>query len=189
MGCLRHLVYVETVIKSKYVPIFHLIKFVLAFADGHPEQLYEQSRFANETGAAVHLAPNSNGVLRRWGIFAEEFGAVESKRIVERHFSGQTIKDVDGTVPNKQWQHPWLLSHRVNLHEKLKALVTAEKGAGPPAKLHTSSKIVNLDSEKGWVELADGTTVQGDVVLGADGIYVRLRIVFFLNPFQSEADA
>lgn len=29
-----------------------------------------------------------------------------------------------------------------------------------------------MDAEKGKVELVDGTTVEGDVVLGADGIYV-----------------
>lgn len=38
-------------------------------------QLFEQSQFASELGAAVHLAPNANGILRRLGIFAEEFGA------------------------------------------------------------------------------------------------------------------
>jgi hypothetical protein len=38
-------------------------------------QLFEQSQFTSELGAAIHLAPNSNGVLRRLGIFAEDFGA------------------------------------------------------------------------------------------------------------------
>lgn len=42
---------------------------------GHRVTLLEQSRFANELGAAVHLAPNSNGILRRIGIFAEQHGA------------------------------------------------------------------------------------------------------------------
>lgn len=72
----------------------------------------------------------------------------------------------------KAWQHPWMFSHRINLHEKLKSLVIEEGGVGAPVKLHTSSKIVSLDPEKGEVQLADGTTVVGDVILGADGIYV-----------------
>lgn len=38
-------------------------------------QIFEQSQFASELGAAIHLAPNSNGILRRLGIFAEDFGA------------------------------------------------------------------------------------------------------------------
>ena len=39
------------------------------------QQIFEQSKFANEAGAAMHLAPNCNGTLRRLGIFAEAFGA------------------------------------------------------------------------------------------------------------------
>lgn len=111
-------------------------------------------------------------MLKRWGIHAEKFGAVRMDRIQERLSPGSVMKDIDCSVPNKQWQHEWLLSHRVNLHEKLKSLATSEEGQGPPAKLHTSSKVVSLDPEKGEVKLADGTTVVGDVVLGADGIYV-----------------
>lgn len=91
-------------------------------------QLFEQSRFANETGAAVHLAPNSNGVLRRWGIHAEEFGGVPFNRMQERTAAGQILKDIDATAGNKMWQHPWMFSHRVNLHEKLKKLATSEEG-------------------------------------------------------------
>lgn len=42
---------------------------------GHHVTLLEQSRFANEVGAAMHLAPNANGLLRRVGLFAEDIGA------------------------------------------------------------------------------------------------------------------
>lgn len=94
------------------------------------------------------------------------------QRLIERSQPGDTIKDVDLREPNKMWQHPWLLSHRVNLHEKLKTLATAADGDGPPAELHTSCKVASLDPEKGTVTLEDGTNVTGDVVLGADGIYV-----------------
>lgn len=120
----------------------------------------------------MHLAPNANGLLRKWGIFAEDFGATLMQYMEERSEKGDKLKDMDLRGMNAQWQHPWHLSHRINLHEKLKTIATAEDGAGTPAKLHTSSKIVSVDAEKGQVSLADGTTVTGDVILGADGIYV-----------------
>ena len=44
-------------------------------------QILEQSRFAQELGAAVHLAPNSNGILRRLGIKAESFGANDMTKV------------------------------------------------------------------------------------------------------------
>lgn len=45
------------------------------------KKIFEQSAFTHEAGAAIHLAPNANGILRRLGIFAEEFGANEMERV------------------------------------------------------------------------------------------------------------
>ena len=94
------------------------------------------------------------------------------QRLVEMSETGKVIKDVDLVDSLKRWQHPWLLSHRVNLHEHLKKLATAPEGVGSPAKLRTSSKVVEVNPEKGTVKLEDGTTTSADVVIGADGIFV-----------------
>jgi hypothetical protein len=37
--------------------------------------VFEKSALAKEAGAALHLAPNANGLLRRLGIHADEYGA------------------------------------------------------------------------------------------------------------------
>ncbi|KAH9909374.1 hypothetical protein F4778DRAFT_768240 [Xylariomycetidae sp. FL2044] len=145
--------------------------------NGHVVQLYEQSRFASETGAAVHLAPNANGILRRWGIFAENFGANGMQHLLEYKPGGGIIRAIDLTMPNKMWQHPWQLVHRVALHDKLKQVATSKEGAGSPATLHTASKVVNVDPESGVLSLEDGTTVSADVIIGADGIYSRTRTI------------
>jgi hypothetical protein len=51
-------------------------------------QIFEQSQFASELGAAVHLAPNANGILKRLGVHAEAFGSnpmeVVSLQVSER---------------------------------------------------------------------------------------------------------
>lgn len=93
-------------------------------------------------------------------------------RLIELHPNGTIIKDVDLREPNKRWQHPWHLVHRVNLHEKLKKLATSKKGVGIPAQLHTSSKVMDVDTAQGLITLANGETVAADVIIGADGIYV-----------------
>ena len=55
-------------------------------------QLFERSELAQEVGAALHLAPNAHGLLRRYGIFPEEFGANPAhgvghlRRTQEPHF-------------------------------------------------------------------------------------------------------
>ncbi|KAK1781826.1 FAD/NAD(P)-binding domain-containing protein [Copromyces sp. CBS 386.78] len=143
--------------------------------NGHEVHLFEQSAFASDAGAAVHLSPNSNGILRRWGIYAEEFGADPMNRLIELLPDGQIVKDIDLREPNKRWQHPWHLVHRVNLHETLKKLATSPEGEGIPAKLHTSSKVMDVDTAQGLITLANGERVTADVIIGADGIYSVTR--------------
>lgn len=43
---------------------------------GHHVEVFEQSSFANEIGAAIHLTPNTMGVLRHLGIDPRDSGAV-----------------------------------------------------------------------------------------------------------------
>ncbi|KAM5351596.1 hypothetical protein ACJ41O_004319 [Fusarium nematophilum] len=138
---------------------------------GHHIDLYERSSFATEIGAGVHLAPNANGILRRWGILAEEFGGNFMSHLYEFRQNGSLIKHVDLTALNARWQHPWHLVHRVALHDRLKRAATGEDGPGRPAALHVSSKVVRVDPLKGSIELADGSATRADVVLGADGIH------------------
>ncbi|KAH8905161.1 FAD/NAD(P)-binding domain-containing protein [Coniochaeta sp. PMI_546] len=154
--------------------------------NGHEVELYEQSRFANEVGAAVHLAPNSNGILRRWGIYAEEFGGNPMSHLVEFSMDGQVMKKADLTGPNQRWQHPWLLVHRVSLHDQLKKLATSEDGAGIPAKLHTASKVVQINPEEGTLTLENGETSTADIIVGADGVYSLTRkYIKDTKPFSS----
>ncbi|KAH7170583.1 hypothetical protein EDB81DRAFT_941469 [Dactylonectria macrodidyma] len=143
--------------------------------EGHDITLYEQSRLASEVGAAVHMAPNANGLLRRWGLIPETFGANLMSYYNEFQHSGAVIKKMDLTGPNKQWQHPWQLVHRVGLHDALKKAATDTNGPGKAAVLKTASKVEDVDPAKGTITLADGTTVEADLILGADGIYSRSR--------------
>jgi len=46
-----------------------------------PKQVFEQSRFARETGAAVHIAPNANGLLKRLGVHMEAIEANKMERV------------------------------------------------------------------------------------------------------------
>ncbi|KPM40651.1 hypothetical protein AK830_g5893 [Neonectria ditissima] len=143
--------------------------------EGHDITLYEQSRLASEVGAAVHMAPNANGLLRRWGLIPETFGANLMSAYKEFQPDGALIKHMDLTGPNKQWQHPWQLVHRVSLHDSLKKAATDSNGPGKPATLHTANRVEDIDPAKGTITLAGGTVVEADLILGADGIYSRSR--------------
>ncbi|KAF2162584.1 hypothetical protein M409DRAFT_69143 [Zasmidium cellare ATCC 36951] len=152
---------------------------------GHVVKIFEQSQFAAELGAAIHLAPNSNGILRRLGIYAENFGSNPCCKFTELDGQGKVIRSMDVRESNKLWQHPWHLAHRVHLHDALKKAATSAEGKGRPAELHTRSKIKAVDEAQGTLMLDNGQIVEGDVVVGADGVHsvTRTRIAPDTKPF------
>ncbi|KAL3472366.1 hypothetical protein BJX99DRAFT_272971 [Aspergillus californicus] len=142
---------------------------------GHDIRIFEQSQLATETGAAIHLAPNANGLLRRLGIFAEKFGANPMERLTEYTAAGELQRDWDLTESNKRWQHPWLLAHRVELHNNLKKIATSPTATYRGIPLHTASRVAHVNAETATVTLEDGAHFQGDVVIGADGVHSVAR--------------
>lgn len=70
---------------------------------------------------------------------------------------------------------PWLLAHRVHLHDALKKAATSPEGKGTPAKLHTSSRVVDVDVSSATIFLEDGGQIEGDLVVGSDGVHSVTR--------------
>lgn len=50
-------------------------------------------------------------------------------------------------------------------------------GFGYPATLHLQNKVVSCDPAKPSISLANGQTVEGDLVIGADGVHVSLEVI------------
>lgn len=73
------------------------------------------------------------------------------------------------------WKHTWVLAHRVRLHDALKNAATSATAAGQPAVLHLASAISDVDPNTATVFLKDGSSVQGDVLIGADGVHSVTR--------------
>jgi 2-polyprenyl-6-methoxyphenol hydroxylase-like FAD-dependent oxidoreductase len=142
---------------------------------GHTITLLEASRFANEVGAAVHLASNANGLLRRMGLNPEDSGAVDIQRTTQIFLDGKLMYSMDLSDNAKRWQHPWQLAHRVSLHSELKRLATCEEGKGKPAVLRLQSRVADVDPKEGVVTLESGEKIKSDIVVGADGVHSRTR--------------
>jgi 2-polyprenyl-6-methoxyphenol hydroxylase-like FAD-dependent oxidoreductase len=73
-----------------------------------------------------------------------------------------------------------LLSHRVSLHDALKAAATGDGEGGRPCILKTSSRVSVVDPHAATVTLDDGSVFSGDLVLGADGVGVCPHIAIEL---------
>lgn len=136
---------------------------------GHSVTIYESSRFALETGAAIHLAPNVNGLLRKYGIFPEAFGAVTCEWLTQLKPDGSTVFLHDLRPLGKVYPYPWQLVHRIDLHNALK-----EKARSLGVEIKLQSRVKGADCEKTSLVLESGEVVEGDLVIGADGVHVSL---------------
>ncbi|KPI35031.1 3-hydroxybenzoate 6-hydroxylase 1 [Cyphellophora attinorum] len=123
---------------------------------GHHVEVYESSKFAKELGAAIHIPPNAHSLLRKIGIDPIAIGANPCTRLTMFASSGFKINSID-TSAGRKWEFPWVLGHRVKLHDALKEAATS---AG--ATLHLSKSATRIDPHQGIVEFDDGTSANGD---------------------------
>ncbi|KAF7890877.1 uncharacterized protein EAF01_010686 [Botrytis porri] len=133
---------------------------------GHIVEIFEQSRLASETGAAIHIPSNLNGLLRRFGMIPED------------HSANQT-EDVRGL--SKAYPYPWQLIYRVDIHDTLKDIATSKNGIGIPGILHTRSRVASVDVESPSLTLDDGSKHTGDFIIAADGIHSKIRSLLLKN--------
>ncbi|KAE8371911.1 hypothetical protein BDV26DRAFT_286391 [Aspergillus bertholletiae] len=142
---------------------------------GHEVQVIEQSGFLNEVGAAIHVAPNATRILKAWGCDLESLHPVHCNKLQLWDASGNLICT---PIVTKECQmalnttDEWLLTHRVDLHNALRAAATNEVN-GCKINICLSSRVLSVDAEAGEVVLEDGTTYVADLVVGADGIHSR----------------
>ncbi|KAK2736756.1 hypothetical protein FQN55_001518 [Onygenales sp. PD_40] len=162
-------------------------------AQGHHVIVFEQSKFANETGAAIHLAPNCNGILRRFGIYAESIGANSFNTVASFDPSGELVHEIDLKGPNSEWQHPYHFVHRRELHNALKNKATEQTGKGIPVTLQLSSRVIDIGcDDEVFVKMENGGIYTGDIVIGADGVHSKTRDVITggtVKPFDSGKSA
>jgi salicylate hydroxylase len=50
---------------------------------GHSVEVFEQSQFKSEVGAAITVTPNGALVLKEWGFDFDKAGAVEAKQVCD----------------------------------------------------------------------------------------------------------
>jgi 3-hydroxybenzoate 6-monooxygenase len=151
--------------------------FVLA-RDGHPVTVLEQSAAFGEIGAGIQLGPN---IFKMF----EHLGLTEAIHRVAFFPPGLGMNDVRtgekvvrvplGETALAAYGYPYGVIYRADLHqvflEACKAL--------PNIALRTASKVESFEQDGSGVrvQLAGGEVVTGDALIGADGLWSRIREV------------
>jgi 2-polyprenyl-6-methoxyphenol hydroxylase-like FAD-dependent oxidoreductase len=135
----------------------------------------ERESEPREVGAGISLWPNAVNVLRQLGVGdAVEAVAVAQSEGGCRTWRGRRVADAPLAGTTARHGPPLLMLHRASLRAAL-------SGALDRGVLQLSAECTSVDQDAKWVSvtLADGRSVQGDVVIGADGVHSRVRAVTF----------
>ena len=140
------------------------------------KQVFEKSRFAVETGAALLLSSNGARVLNRLGFSFE--------RARGRHITawdtldGTTLANVDAldlSDAEKRFGAALMSVQRVDLHNELLRLASAEDSEVKKVELRLQSRVVGADPKQCTIELADGTVHRADLIVAADGLHSSVK--------------
>lgn len=143
---------------------------------GHEVRVYEQAAELKEIGAGIQLGPNGTRCLIALGLRdeLERWVCPAAGKEVRLFSTGQTWKLFDlGEECIGRYGAPYWLAHRGDLH---RVLVEAVEGARPGTVV-TNARCVGLEQDSAGVSLhlADGRSVRGDALIGADGVHSVVR--------------
>lgn len=145
-------------------------------ARGHRAVVLERADAFTEIGAGIQIAANGLHALDVLGV--GDAVRASAVRMAELRFmdgvTGEHVVSVDLTEPyQRRFGNPYVVVHRAHLHT---ALLDACRASGR-VELISGATVTGYtqDASSAAVVLADGTTVGGDALIGADGINSAIR--------------
>jgi salicylate hydroxylase len=140
-------------------------------------EVYEQSARIGEIGAGVTLSPNAVKAYRALGIEDQiaAIGFESDNQVVRTWNSGNVISKVFRKgVYEKEFGARYFSMHRADLVDVLSRQL-------PDRILHLGSRCTDVETnDKGArARFADGTEIEADIVVGADGINSAVRRSIF----------
>jgi salicylate hydroxylase len=143
---------------------------------GATVNVYEQATEIREVGAGIGLRPSSMNAFRQWGIF----DAIAKVTSPSDYFE---ILDATGEpIMKDSW--PGMDDYEVKTHTHLvhrNDFIQALVGTLPEGMVHLGHRLetVTDQGDRATLTFANGTTVEADLVVGADGIKSTVRKQLF----------
>lgn len=143
-------------------------------------EVYEQAGEMREIGAGIQISPNGCRALDTLGVFNDlrERSISASGKEIRLWSTGQTWELFSlGTEAIRKYGYPYMTVFRPDLLQVLGDRVRELK----PTAIRLKSRAVDVrqDACGAQLILEDGSTVNGDVVVGADGVHTKIRTALF----------
>jgi salicylate hydroxylase len=143
---------------------------------GFEVEIYEQAPVLSEVGAGIQISANAMHVLRYLGLgeSVSRIGVQPGAYVFRLHDTGEIIQTFALSAEHER-QHgaPYIQLHRADLHDLLVAKAREHKSD----VVHLNHKVIGFAERPAEVEvqLADGLSAQGDLLVGADGLKSVIR--------------
>ncbi|KAL7622420.1 hypothetical protein AAE478_007925 [Parahypoxylon ruwenzoriense] len=142
--------------------------------EGHRVTVLEKAAKLEEVGAGLQVTPNASRLFRYWGVFDElSSKAAIPSYLAIRRYDGTRILAFEDNFQKKilgRYGAPFWDIHRADLQV---AMVRRAQSVGVDIRL--DADVVDVNFEYAAVTTQDGQTVQGDLILGSDGLWSRTR--------------
>ena len=140
---------------------------------GIPVEVYEQAEKFARVGAGIQQSPNALRVHRGLGIEdrLRQVAFSPASSLNRDGPSGKVTNDHPlGSSVEARYGAPYLTLHRGELHEALASIVPADC-------VHLGKRLTSVTTQGSRVEVsfADGSEVEADAVIGADGVHSLIR--------------
>lgn len=149
--------------------------------NGFNVDVYEAALELSDVGAGITLAPNAMHGMQYLGLADEILSCAiqPAQQHLRGHKNGEVIRELDRSDMKEKYGAPYCYSHRADFHSILVKAVIKTGG-----RIHLASEIVDsgANEKAGWIQLANGEKVEGDIVVGADGLKSVIRRKFAPAP-------
>ena len=140
---------------------------------GFDVEVYEQAPEFSRLGAGIHVGPNAMKVFRRMGLEDKlnEMGSHPDFWFSRDGITGDYLSRIPlGDFVKKEYGASYITIHRGDMH-------ALQIDSIKPGTVHFGKKLetINDDGDQVHLSFADGTNVTADIVIGADGIYSKIR--------------
>jgi len=143
---------------------------------GHDVDVFEQAPELKEFGAGVQISPNGTRALHALGVLKtlRQLSCDTEGKEVRLWNTGRTWKLFDlGAEAIERYGFPYVTVFRPDLLQVLVDAVRARKSDA----IHLGRRGATVTQHDGRVtlELEDGETIEGDALIGADGVHSVIR--------------
>lgn len=142
----------------------------------HQVRVFEAAKELTEIGAGLQITPNASRLFREWGLeqAVQALAAEPTLLAVHRYSDGRTLAEERNFDQNirRKYGAPFIDMHRVDLQ---KILYHKAKSLGVQVELDVRVSSVESTPAGPKVVFDSGREAQGDLIIGADGLWSKCR--------------